>query len=265
MAIQERARAGMRGKALAVAGALLLCAGLAQAAPVPGQGTWETTLKARDIDGNAVAQDSADAVFFYDTLLNVTWLRQANITGLNWADAKAWADGLTVGGFTDWRLPEVKPVNGTSFNYDLEADGTTDHSYNIGAPGTLYAGSTASELAHLFHVTLGNRGRYDANWDDQSDWGLTNTGEFLGLWSDVYWSSTEYAYNCRWLWITDRCGFVFGLGWGVQRAEPEWATISAIALRSGDVLRAAAVPEPSALALFLSSFGALLWVCRRAA
>lgn len=41
--------------------------------PVSGQGTWETTLLGRDIDGHAVASTDANAVFAYDTVLGVTW------------------------------------------------------------------------------------------------------------------------------------------------------------------------------------------------
>jgi hypothetical protein len=36
----------------AVVGVAVLAAGIAQAAGVPGQGTWETTLKPRELDGN---------------------------------------------------------------------------------------------------------------------------------------------------------------------------------------------------------------------
>ena len=57
--------------------ALLLAAALAavsaaHAVPVPGQGTWETTLQARDIDGDG----TVDA--WYDTALDLTWLADAN-------------------------------------------------------------------------------------------------------------------------------------------------------------------------------------------
>ena len=40
---------------------------------VPGQGTWETTLQARNLDGDT----TTDA--FYDTALSITWLRNANV------------------------------------------------------------------------------------------------------------------------------------------------------------------------------------------
>ena len=60
----------------------------AQAAAVPGQGTWETTLKARDINGDHVI----DA--YYDTALNITWLANWNANGRRvWDDANAWATG----------------------------------------------------------------------------------------------------------------------------------------------------------------------------
>lgn len=39
---------------------------------IPGQGTWETTLQARDFDGN---MNTVEA--YYDTVLNITWLADA--------------------------------------------------------------------------------------------------------------------------------------------------------------------------------------------
>src|SRR5262245_36368467 len=79
----------------------------------------------------------------YDDGLNVTWFQdvtRAHTTGdlLNkrmvWSEAKAWADQLAYRGFTDWRLPNVTPVNGTNFEFNnfLKAprDGSIDYSYN---------------------------------------------------------------------------------------------------------------------------------------
>jgi PEP-CTERM motif len=71
--------------------ALLALAATAQAAGVSGQGTWETTLQPRDIN----ADGKTDA--FYDSVLKVTWL----------ADANAWAANLNVYGATGWRLPTL--------------------------------------------------------------------------------------------------------------------------------------------------------------
>jgi hypothetical protein len=78
----------------------------ASAQAVSGQGTWETTLQARDV-GNTGTTNA-----FYDTHLNITWLRNANQNGLmNWADANNWAQNLSVGGTTGWRLPISGPCN----------------------------------------------------------------------------------------------------------------------------------------------------------
>jgi hypothetical protein len=119
--------------------ALLLCGTAAQAAPVSGQGTWETTLKARDLDGDG----AADA--FYDTELNVTWLRNANANGLMaWDSAKTWANNLVVGGFGGWRLPFV--VDTGMPGCDFSNFGGTDCGYNV---QTKSGATVHSELAHL--------------------------------------------------------------------------------------------------------------------
>lgn len=54
--------------------AMLACAaiaGNAHAVGVAGQGTWETTLQVRDLNGDG----GVDA--YFDTTLNITWLRDA--------------------------------------------------------------------------------------------------------------------------------------------------------------------------------------------
>ncbi len=127
-------------------------------APVSGQGTWETTLQARDFDGNAATIEG-----YYDTVLDITWLADANKAGgtMTWAAADSWAVGLNINGVTGWRLPDTNPVDGTSADDATSNIGTEDRGYNISAPGTLYAGSIASEMAHLLYNTLGNLGYCD--------------------------------------------------------------------------------------------------------
>lgn len=102
-----------------------LIAGTVQASPVPGQGTWETTLQPLDLDGDTVT----DA--FYDTDLKITWLRDANLNGkMTWADALKWADDFSLGGYSDWRLPAGNQCGG-------------------------YFCSN-SEMGHLWYYSLGN-------------------------------------------------------------------------------------------------------------
>jgi hypothetical protein len=54
--------------------AFLPVAGLqntASAAAVSGQGTWETTLQGRDLDGNTTTFEA-----YFDTALDITWLAE---------------------------------------------------------------------------------------------------------------------------------------------------------------------------------------------
>ena len=133
----------------------------AQAAAVSGQGTWETTLQARDIIGDSLV----DA--YYDTALNITWLANWNVNGQkDWGTATAWAGGLDVHGVTGWRLPS-----------------TIDNELSIGN----FPPPSSSEMAHMYYVTLGNIGFPSAGF------GLSNTANFVNMESGIYWSGTEYS------------------------------------------------------------------------
>src|SRR3989344_3850600 len=101
---------------------------LAHAASVSGQGTWETTLQGRDLDGNLSTFEA-----YYDTVLNITWLANANYAGtaMTWANANTWASGLNINGVTGWRLPTVSPIDGTTADdFTLAYDGTEDRGLN---------------------------------------------------------------------------------------------------------------------------------------
>ncbi len=159
-------------------------------------GHRETTLKARDINGNAVALNSASAAFFYDETLKVTWLANMNQNGttMNWSGAVAWAGALTTGGFTDWRLPTIIDSGTAGCNFSF--DGGTDCGYSV----QTQVGSAYSEWAHLFYLTLGNLGYCAPGGGTpstcegpQSGWGLTNTAYFQNMQSSAYWSGTEYV------------------------------------------------------------------------
>jgi hypothetical protein len=105
---------------------------------IPGQGTWESTLRARDYDGDGVP----DA--FYDTALDVTWLADAGASGQRlFEDASDWAAALRVGGQGGWRLPTL----------------ATDVRTCSPAPPhecEPFIVEGTSELEHMYSVTLGN-------------------------------------------------------------------------------------------------------------
>ena len=102
----------------------------------------------------------------YDTVLNITWIQDVGLSStrggpsiFNWHGANAWADQLVFGGYDDWRLPTLSPVNGVAFNRVLHCDGSADYGYGIAAPGGASAGFTGNELAYMYHVNLGNKSR----------------------------------------------------------------------------------------------------------
>ena len=211
----------------------------AHAAAVPGQGTWETTLQGRDLDGDLSNGYEA----YYDTVLNITWLAKADASGqaLTWGQAINWTMALDVYGIRGWRLPTVKPVDGVGFNSDLGFDGTTDFGYNIT--------STQSEFSHLYYVTLGNQSFPDDSYEPRPEYGLTNTGPFSGLQSGTYWTGTLTS-SLSLTWV-----YAFSYGAQSYYYNSENIRYNAWAVFDGDI---APVPEPQTYALALAGLVAAL-------
>lgn len=128
--------------ALATAAAAATCVLLTAAAPA------QAALVARDLTGDSVP----DA--YYDTVLNISWYAVTTNAFANANDARNWAASLVVGAAADWRLPNELPLNGTTYDYLVSNDGSTDR--GTAATGTGWG--TASEMGHLFYVTLANIG-----------------------------------------------------------------------------------------------------------
>jgi hypothetical protein len=230
--------------------ALLLCGTAAQAAPVSGQGTWETTLQARDLDGDG----ATDA--FYDTELNVTWLRNADANGfMTWGAAQDWASRLILGGYRGWRLPTIVDTGEPGCDYSYAGGTDCGHNVQTKSGSTVY-----SELAHLFFTTLGNKsfcppGQATCDFfDPQVGWGLSNTGNFQNLQPRDYWTGTEYEPIPRAAWA-------FIAGAGIQLFGGKSDELLAIAVRPGDVV--AAIPEPETYALMLTGLTAMVVMQRR--
>jgi hypothetical protein len=233
------------------------CIGAA-ALPVSGQGTWETTLQARDIN----VDGKVDA--YYDTVLNVTWLANADApryqywaTGapvaaadgtLTAVEARSWVATLNVFGNTGWRLPIVNvtdPLGAVRNQYN-----GSDSFYNvrtISPDGT----KVYSEFAHLFYVTLGNRSDCDTvgNCEEVERGRFVNTGPFenLGGLNNGYWhlegnlpegylGGREEPFWYRW--------WAFGNFHGDQQQTGIGDRL--LAVRSGDVVITgpSPVPEP---------------------
>ena len=200
----------------------------------------------------------------YDSDLDITWLQDANYAktsghdpngNMTWGAAMTWASQLEYAGYTGWRLPTVMPINGTStLSTSFSYDGSTDFGYNISAPGTVYEGSTGSELAHLILYTLGNRSYCNPSGYCYSGNTFTNFGPFNNLTSEssYYWTDTTHPH-VSYYYIN------FRLDAGRQDSGPDYYNMKAWAVHDGDIAgTASAVPLPAALYMFGSGLLCLM-------
>ena len=176
---------------------------------------------------------------YFDTVLNITWLADANLAATNtfgvsgigsgglmsWDTAQSWIAAMNTAtylGFTDWRLP-------TSTQPDSNCSG---HLGNLDY-GT---GCIASEMPHLYNLNGISSGAPSP---------FQNV-----IQNDPYWTSTAcFIANYR-------C--IFSFGSGVQDAQiRNQPNLHAWAVRTGS-----AVPIPAAAWLFGGALG-LLGVARR--
>lgn len=232
-------------------------AGLAAAAPVAGQGTWETTLQARDLDNDG----TVDA--YYDTALDISWLADADVIGqVDFAAASAWANGLDVAGVTGWHLPTIHIDS-------CGAGGLGATFWNGGGICGYNVQADTSDMAHLYMTTLANpsySGFTDAygNGPGLSAPLLENTGPFSNLQAYGYWFSLDYAVD-PWTGEANT-----GEAWrysfyaGRQDNLDSSAALHAWAVHDGDVGQIAApVPEPETYALMLAGLAMMVPLARR--
>jgi len=194
----------------------------------------------------------------YDDVLDVTWLQDANYAQtsgydsdgkMTWEDAKAWADNLEYYDsvrnvtWTDWRLPHTLPVNGSTYNYTFNSDGSTDRGYNISASGSAYPGSIGSEMSYMYYNNLNNLGWYDIygnrpqpGWSNIPNASFNSGGSsgplvsFQNLQAYIYWSGTDYTPDPNYPW-----SYKFDLGDQVGGKYQHASTFYAWAVRDGDV------------------------------
>ena len=147
-----------------------------------------------------------------------------------WWGAMAWANNLTLGGYTDWTLPTTVPAL-TGYNQTGSQMGDLFYNQLGGVAGTLDTGTS---------ITTTHNANYNL---------------FSNVYSEQYWSSSEYApHGC--------CAWNFSNRFGSQQQFPKNSQYYAWAVRSGDVA-ASSVPIPAAAWLFLSGVIGVLSFTRK--
>ncbi|MGB7934519.1 MAG: DUF1566 domain-containing protein, partial [Gammaproteobacteria bacterium] len=250
-------------------------------------GTWETTLLARNLDGNPSTIEA-----WYDTTLDITWLANANLAAsnsfglsystdlgtypgdssgyhgfvnsdgtMNWPGAMFWLDAMNASnsgagylGYNDWRLPTMMDT-GMSGCDNPNSNSGTDCGYNVqttsGSP-PYPAATVYSEIASMYYDTLGNLAFANPSF--------SNPGPFDNIQSvkdDYYWTGLEYAPNTDNAWL-----FTFNSGkqtYYNKNGDPY--PIYAWAVHPGDI--GTAVPLPAAVWLFGGGLLGLIGVGRR--
>ena len=101
-----------------------------------------------------------------DNLTGLMWAQNANAGGSKtWSDALTYCNGLTLGGHSDWRLPNVK------------------------------------ELLSLIDWAYSNPAL--SNDAGTGKWTTGADSAFSGVQSSYYWSSTTYAFCTAFAWLVD--------------------------------------------------------------
>ncbi|MEO8224555.1 MAG: DUF1566 domain-containing protein [Gammaproteobacteria bacterium] len=182
---------------------------------------------------NAALVSRLSGQAYYDDVLNITWLANANlanttafgVAGINangsmtWDKANEWMGAMNTAahlGKNDWRLPVIVDTGSSGCNFAYTG---TDCGYNVDLG--------AGEMAHLFYSTLGNAGAYNTSGVPCTGC-VAVPGPFDNLQFYPYWSGTGYAPVAIFAWY-------FGLGAGDQGYNARTNAFYAWAVRDGDI------------------------------
>ena len=174
-----------------------------------------------------------------DTVLNITWVADASLSGAqSWSDLVQWAEDLVYGGYDDWRLASMSVAAGTPTGAtDSIIDCATDTEANC----------RDNELGYMYTYYLsGNYG--DDKTGNQAVGSVTLTGIQLS-----HWSGTEAASSPGNAWVFYPLNG-FQTNFGNAYESYGWA------VRDGQI---AAAPLPATALLMALGFGAMT-VLRRA-
>ncbi len=182
----------------------------------------------------------------YDTVLNITWTRQAGDgVARNWPDSVAWANNLVFAGFDDWRLP-----------YASVSAGAGPTATRVNCAVVTEVACRDDETAYMYFHNLGA-----VSGDNKTGTQTALGGEVLTSIQVDYWSATELGILQPPV-AGGPFAWAFRFSNGLQLFVLEDLLLSAWAVRDGDV-GAATLPEPASLLLIGFAALGLGWSRRR--
>ncbi len=208
--------------------------------------TWlclATMTAQASLSGRApLTPDGTDYQAYYDTVLDITWLADANLASTNtfgvlgiggiyppgemtWDTANAWITAMNTAnylGVNNWRLPTVTDTGAPGCDF---AWAGTDCGWNVDL--------ATGEMARMFYSTLGNPAGYNSSGEIQPcftsgpQYCLANAGPISNL-QLYYWYGTEYAPDISLAW-----GFFLATGNQYVPGKDNYS--NAWAVRPGDI------------------------------
>lgn len=205
-------------------------------------GVAQATLLGRDLDDTPTTAEA-----YYDTVLGITWLADANYFETSGAGEglaqlgvlQNWTNNLVLGGYLNWRLPRSTPADGVDWDIaSLTYDGvSSDIGYNHSSPG--------NELGYMFHVNLGNQGARDVNGVETTcatGGCLVDTGPFINIQPERYGTASQASFIPY-----------FRMNDGFQGGDNGRLTYRGWAVHDGDIGDPTVpVPEPGTFVMLLA-------------
>jgi len=196
----------------------------------------------------------------YDDVLNITWLKDANLASstqfgvapmfdgnMSWGAAQDWIANMNAAnylGFSDWRLPTMLNTDSSCID-----DGSGFYRY------TCTSDTVDSELGHLFYNALGGMLYSDINALHNESYNLFHNIQSYKYWTEsgaLYgWCGNGFCYSYAWY-------FDFYRGTHGQSFKANMAYVWPV--RNGDVNL---IMEPST-AILLTVGLILIYSARRA-
>jgi hypothetical protein len=174
----------------------------------------------------------------YDDKLDITWAQPDD--SRTWVDAKPWAEGLTLGGVSGWRLPYISVAAGAGPFTGSPVDCNT-------------ASETAcrdNELGYMFYYNLSGTSEQPIPPNGDPD----VLALFPELQPSNYWSGTEFASFNVW-----NFNFHNGNQLILNRSQSV-INVYSWAVHAGDIRP---IPVPAAVWLFGSGLLGLISIARR--